>query len=166
MGDAGPYRAIERNLDAELVTAVARLTGPPVPAKLRSRGAGGAPVIADSVEKSRMRKYLHLIILLLAVVAALWQCLFWGGAAGLPEIGSLVRRSAMREAPLVAAYTVGGEALGRIVPPLRDLGRSWAEAALSPATERLVADPDVAMDFIFGEPLNSAQRTATRGVYL
>lgn len=113
-----------------------------------------------------MRKYLHLIILLLAVLAAFWQCLFWGGAANLADIGAIVRRSAMREAPLVAAYTVGGEALGRIMPSLRDLGRSWADAALRPAAERLTADPDVAMDFIFGEPLNAAQRTATRGVYL
>ena len=113
-----------------------------------------------------MRKYLHLIILLLAVLAVSWQCLFWGAAGSLPEIGSIVRRSAMREAPLVAMYTVGGEALGRLVPPLGELGRGWAEAALSPAAERLQADPDVAMDFIFGEPLSAAQRTATRGVYL
>lgn len=113
-----------------------------------------------------MRKYLHLIFVLLFVLATLWQCLFWGGASSLPEIGSIVRRSAMREAPLVAALTVGGEALGKLAPALGDLGRGWAEAALRPAAERLKTDPDVAMDFIFGEPLNAAQRMATRGIYL
>ncbi len=113
-----------------------------------------------------MRKYLPLFLLLLFVLATVWQCLFWAGAGSLPGIGSTVRRSAMRQAPLVATFTVGGELLGKAVPALGDLGRSWAEAALRPAAERLEADPGVAMDFIFGEPLNAAQRTATHGVYL
>jgi len=112
-----------------------------------------------------MRKYLHLIATALFVLALLWQCLFWGGASTLPETGPIVRRSAMREAPLVAGLLVAGEMLGKAVPALGDLGRSWADKALGPAAERLKADPDVAMDFIFGESLNSTQRLATRGVY-
>jgi hypothetical protein len=138
------------------------LTSTAVPAKLRRRLIMG---IFGSVEKSRMRKYLHLIATVLFVLALLWQCLFWGGASTLPDTGPIVRRSAMREAPLVAALLVTGETLGKIVPALGDLGRSWADKALGPATDRLKADPDVAMDFIFGQPLNSAQRVATRGVY-
>lgn len=112
-----------------------------------------------------MRKYLHLIATVLFVLALLWQCLFWGGASTLPEIGEAVRRSAMREAPLVAALMVSGETLAKAVPALGDLGRGWAGPALLPAAERLKADPDVAMDLIFGESLTSSQRFATRGVY-
>jgi hypothetical protein len=112
-----------------------------------------------------MRKYLHLIATLLFVLAALWQCLFWGGASTLPDIGSAVRRSAMREAPLVAGLMISGELIGKVAPPLGDIGRNWAHDALAPAIERLNADPDVAMDLLFGESLSPSQRLATRGVY-
>lgn len=112
-----------------------------------------------------MRKYLHLVVTVVFVLALLWQCLFWAGAASLPEIGPIVRRSALREAPGVATLLVSGETLASVVPWLGDKGRNWADKALSPAAERLKADPDVAMAFIFGEPLNAAQQTATRGVY-
>ncbi|MBL8297076.1 MAG: hypothetical protein JNN30_01905 [Rhodanobacteraceae bacterium] len=112
-----------------------------------------------------MRKYLHLVAALLFVLVSLWQCLFWGGASTLPDIGASIRRSAMREAPLVASLIVCGELLGKVVPALGDLGRSWARDALAPATERLTADPGVAMDLLFGESLSSSQRLATRGVY-
>lgn len=112
-----------------------------------------------------MRKYLHLIAAALFVVTLFWQCLFWGGASTLPETGPIVRRSAMREAPLVAGLIVAGELVGKAVPALGDLGRGWAGKALDPAVERLRADPNVAMDLIFGESLNSTQRLATRGVY-
>jgi hypothetical protein len=112
-----------------------------------------------------MRKYLHLIATALFVLTLLWQCLFWGGASTLPDTGPIVRRSALREAPLVAGLLVAGELLGKAVPALGDLGRGWADKALSPVAERLKTDPDVAMDLIFGESLNSTQRVATRGVY-
>lgn len=112
-----------------------------------------------------MRKYLHLIATALFVLALLWQCLFWGGASTLPDTGPIVRRSALREAPLVAGLLVVGELLGKTVPALGDLGRGWADKALGAVAERLKADPDVAMDLIFGESLNSTQRIATRGVY-
>lgn len=112
-----------------------------------------------------MRKYLHLIATALFVLALLWQCLFWGGASTLPDIGASVRRSALREAPLVAGLMIGGETLAKAVPSLGDLGRDWAGPALQPAAERLKADPDVAMDLLFGESLSPSQRLATRGVY-
>lgn len=112
-----------------------------------------------------MRKYLHLIATLVFVLVLLAECLFWGGASTLPETGPIVRRSAMREAPLVAGLTFAGELLGKLVPSLGDLGRGWADKALSPAVEPLKADPNIAMDFIFGQSLNSTQRLATRGVY-
>lgn len=112
-----------------------------------------------------MRKYLHLIATALFILALLWQCLFWGGASTLPDTGPIVRRSALREAPLVAGLLVVGELLGKAVPALGDLGRGWADKALGAVAERLKADPDVAMDLIFGESLNSTQRVATRGVY-
>ncbi|HSX59422.1 MAG TPA: hypothetical protein VLF18_04390 [Tahibacter sp.] len=111
-----------------------------------------------------MRKYLHWFAIGVFVLTLLWQCLLWGGASTLPEIGPLMRRSAMREAPLVAGLMVSGEMLGK-VPALGDLGRGWAAKAFEPAKERIVADPAVAMDYVFGEPLNSSQRLATRGVY-
>ncbi|ODU34251.1 MAG: hypothetical protein BGP24_22960 [Lysobacterales bacterium 69-70] len=152
-------------MDAELVIGMTWLTGVSVPANLLPPGRSVMWTVG-SVEKSTMRKYLPLILLLLFVLATVWQCLFWAGAASLPGIGSSVRRSAMREAPLVATYTFGGELLGKVAPALGDVGRSWAEVALRPAAERLEADPGVAMDFIFGESLNATQRTATRGVYL
>lgn len=112
-----------------------------------------------------MRKYLHLFAILLFLLVTLWQCLFWGGASTLPDMGAAVRRSAMREAPLVAGLMVCGELLGKAVPPLGDVGRSWAREALAPAKERIEADPGVAMDLLFGESLSSSQRLATRGVY-
>lgn len=112
-----------------------------------------------------MRKYAHLMLTALFLLTLLWQSVFWGGATALPDLGAIVRRSAMREAPLVSGFMVLGETLGKAVPFLRDLGQDWAAKALAPATERLLADPDVAMDFIFGQSLNSSQRMATRGVY-
>lgn len=112
-----------------------------------------------------MRKYLHLLLAAVFLLALFWQMLFWAGAASLTDIGPIVRRSALREAPLVTTLLVGGETVARFVPGAGELGRGWADHALAPAAERLKADPDVAMDFIFGEPLNAAQRTATRGVY-
>jgi hypothetical protein len=112
-----------------------------------------------------MRKYLHLFATLLFLLALFWQCLFWGGASTLPEIGTSVRKSAMREAPLVAALMVSGEFLGKIAPPLGDVGRAWAYEALQPAVERISADPTVAMDLLFGQSLSGQQRFATRGVY-
>lgn len=112
-----------------------------------------------------MRKYLHLLATGVFVLALLWQCLFWGGASTLPEIGPIVRKSAMREAPLVAGLMVGGEFLGKLAPPLGDVGRAWAREALEPAVERINADPTVAMDLLFGQSLSGPQRLATRGVY-
>jgi hypothetical protein len=112
-----------------------------------------------------MRKYAHLLLTALFLLVLFWQSLFWGGATALPDLGAIVRRSAMREAPLVATYMVLGEGMGKVVPSLRNLGQSWADKALAPAKERLLADPDVAMDFIFNQSMNATQRTATRGVY-
>lgn len=118
-----------------------------------------------SVEKARMRKYAHLVLVALLLLVVSWQSLFWGGASALPDVGPIVRRSAMREAPLVAAFIVLGEGVGKLVPSLRTLGEGWADRALAPAKERLLADPDVAMDFIFNQSMNATQRMATRGVY-
>lgn len=112
-----------------------------------------------------MRKYAHLVLVALLLLVVFWQSLFWGGAAALPDMGPIVRRSAMREAPLVSTFIVLGEGVGKLVPSLRELGQGWAERALAPARERLLADPDVAMDFIFSQSMNATQRTATRGVY-
>lgn len=112
-----------------------------------------------------MRKYLHLLLTGLLLLLLFWESLFWGGAAALPELGPIVRRSAMREAPLVATFMVLGEGAGKLAPSLRNLGQGWADGALAPAKERLLADPDVAMDFIFSQSLNATQRMATRGVY-
>lgn len=112
-----------------------------------------------------MRKNLHLLLTALLLLVLFWQSLFWGGATALPDVGPIVRRSAMREAPLVATFIVLGEGVGKLVPWLRDLGQGWADKALAPAKERLLADPDVAMDFIFNQSMNATQRTATRGVY-
>lgn len=112
-----------------------------------------------------MRKYAHLVLIALFLLVVFWQSLFWGGAAALPDLGPIVRRSAMREAPLVATFVFVGEGVGKLAPPLRELGQGWADRALAPAKERLLADPDVAMDFIFNQSFNATQRTATRGVY-
>jgi hypothetical protein len=112
-----------------------------------------------------MRKYAHLVLVALLLLVVFWQSLFWGGAAAIPDLGPIVRRSAMREAPLVAGFIFIGEGVGKLVPSLRELGQGWADRALAPAKERLLADPDVAMDFIFNQSMNATQRTATRGVY-
>jgi hypothetical protein len=128
-------------------------------AKLRAQG------LSDSVEKLIMRKYLHFVLIALFVLLLLAQCLFWGGAAALPELGPVVKRSAQREAPVVSTLMFCGEWLGKALPPLADTGREWAAKALEPAAARLKDDPDVAMDFIFSESLNSSQRMAVAGFY-
>ena len=68
------------------------------------------------MEKARMRKNLHLLLTALLLLVMFWQSLFWGGAAALPELGPIVRRSAMREAPLVASFIFLGEGLGKVLP--------------------------------------------------
>lgn len=112
-----------------------------------------------------MRRWLHLVLALLFVVALVGEMMFWAGAAALPDTGRLIRQSVHREAPLVLTYTVAGETLGKVAPGLVDIGQEWATTALAPGFDRIKEDPNVTAALIFGNTWNSTHRLAKSGIY-
>ena len=112
-----------------------------------------------------MRKWLHLVLGLLFVVALVGETMFWAGAASLPQSGPLIRQSLGREAPLVFTYVVGGEMLGKASPMLLDIGQQWAADALAPGFQRIKDDPNVTAALILDNTWNSTHRLAKFGIY-
>lgn len=112
-----------------------------------------------------MRKWLHVVMALLFVLALAGEMMFWAGAAALPETGPLIRQSIKREAPLAFTYTVGGELVGDFSPAFIGIGQTWAAEALEPGFQRIKDDPNVTAALIFENTWNGTHRLAKLGVY-
>jgi hypothetical protein len=102
-----------------------------------------------------MLRKLPIIGFVLFAVVFLFDLVVYGGLALLPDIGPIVQRSALREAPLALSYMSLGSWLDEKVPALGAWGSNYAQEALQEGFERIRHDPSVAMDLIFSNNWNS-----------
>jgi hypothetical protein len=102
-----------------------------------------------------MRRKLPIIGFVLFALVFLFDLVVYGGLAEIPEIGPIVQRAAVREAPLVLSYMTLGSWLDEKIPALGVWGESYAMEALQEGFERIRHDPTVAIDLIFSNSWNS-----------
>jgi hypothetical protein len=90
-------------------------------------------------------EYVALPVFLLSLAYCSWG---WGGVSQLKDLGPLVSKSAQREAPIVATYLWLGEfAIGLSGSQASALAQ--AEQRFGPARERLLSEPELAMENLF-----------------
>ncbi|MEP6484502.1 MAG: hypothetical protein ABJB01_08625 [Rudaea sp.] len=106
-----------------------------------------------------MRKYMHWWITLLFLLALAYDVVVWGAAAGLPEIGDKLQKTAHREALLANVYMSIGMPLVAAVPFLDTWGENYVRTAISEGFPRIEEDPAVAFDLIFTQSWNATHRT-------
>jgi hypothetical protein len=106
-----------------------------------------------------MRKYLHWWVTLLFLLALAYDLVVWGAAAGIPDIGDKLQKSAHREALLANVYMSVGAPLVAAVPLLNEWGASYFQAAVAEGFPRIQEDPSVAFDLIFTQSWNARHRT-------
>lgn len=108
-----------------------------------------------------MKIRLDFIALPVFLATLAFNCWQWGSAMQLDDIGSIIRDSAAREAPLVQTYGyLGSKAIELLGSEAS--ARESAEATFAPARERLLAQPELAMDDLFNERFSSNQVWLTR----
>jgi hypothetical protein len=106
-----------------------------------------------------MKKYAHWWVLLLFVMAFLYDAIVWGGAARLPDIGDKLQRAALRQAVLGSVYMTCGAPLLNAVPSLDEWGQQHFKDAVLEGFPRIHDDPSVAFDLIFNNNWNTHHRT-------
>ena len=106
-----------------------------------------------------MKKFAHWWVLLLFVIAFLYDVIVWGGAARLPEIGDKLQRAALRQAVLGSVYMACGAPLLGAVPALDTWGQEHFQTAVYEGLPRIHDDPSVAFDLIFNNNWNAHHRT-------
>lgn len=95
----------------------------------------------------RMRGKLHLIIGLLFVLALLYDFYAWGGLAKTPAMGPAVGAAASRELALASVYVPTGRVLIDVTG-LSGSAAQHAQQAFASLEERLLANPQAAMDIV------------------
>ena len=106
-----------------------------------------------------MKRYAHWLVLLLFVLAFLYDAVLWGGAARLPDVGDKLQRTALRQAVLGSVYMSCGAPLLNAVPALDAWGQQHFKDAVYEGFSRIQDDPSVAFDLIFSNNWNAHQRT-------
>ena len=101
-----------------------------------------------------MRKHLHYIALALLLVAFLWDLILWGAVPDLPQVGSLIERSAANEGRLASIYLTLGHPLDSAIPLLGRLGASMVTSGLGEGFARIIETPNLAMDVILNASFN------------
>ena len=96
-----------------------------------------------------MRRQIHWVFVVLALLALAVEALAWGGAVNLPGAGAAIRRSIGTEAPIATLYSTIGEAL-RTVPAMRDYSDAFAADAFVVLDDRILAQPMLATELVFG----------------
>jgi hypothetical protein len=102
-----------------------------------------------------MRRQIHWVFVVAAFFALAYEALAWAGAVKMPDVGSSIRRSIHSEAPIATFYAAMGEML-RAVPALRDYSDATASAALEILDGRIVDQPQLASELIFGQTTTPA----------
>lgn len=102
--------------------------------------------------------FIALPIFLATLAFNSWQ---WGSVLQVDDIGPIIASSAQREAPLVQTYAYLGsktiQALG-----WKEAALAAAETTFGPARERLLSEPQVAMDNLFNKRFSDNQVWLTR----
>ena len=106
-----------------------------------------------------MRAHLHWYAISLFVLVLAYDCIVWGAASRLPDVGPHLLASAQGEAPLVYMYMRVGRVIDQSVPALDSWGQQHATAALSEGFARINDDPRVAMDLVFSRTWNAPHAT-------
>jgi hypothetical protein len=102
-----------------------------------------------------MKQHLHWYVIALFLIVLGYDCVVWGGASRLPDVGPQLLASARGEGPLVYLYMSVGSILDAAVPTLDQWGQRHANAALSEGFQRIQEDPRVAMDVVFSQTWNA-----------
>jgi hypothetical protein len=106
-----------------------------------------------------MRARLHWYAIGLFLIVLAYDCIVWGAASRLPDVGPHLLASAQGEAPLVYSYMRVGSVMDQAVPALDSWGQRHASAALSEGFARINDNPRVAMDLVFSRTWNSQHAT-------
>lgn len=105
-----------------------------------------------------MKRYFHVVALVLFGISLLYDLVVWGSLPLLPEVGTSIVDSAGREAPIAAIYIALGSRIDAAVPALQAFGQEHLTAAIGEGFERIRADSTVAMDLIFNTAWNAQHR--------
>jgi hypothetical protein len=103
-----------------------------------------------------MKVRLYPFALVLFVFCLFYDLVVWGSVRLLPEVGSAIADSALREAPLATTYIAIGGVLDGLVPTLGSFGASVLETAWGDGFARIRENPGVAMDLVFRNRWNVA----------
>lgn len=103
-----------------------------------------------------MRKHLHKLAFALFLLAVVINLAIWGAVPDLPQIGEHMTASAHAEAFLASAYMALGAPLDALVGPFHAFGTGLMTAATEPLLERILAEPNLAMDLTLSGSANSA----------
>lgn len=93
----------------------------------------------------RMRGKLHVILGVGFVLALLFDLYAWGGLSKSPTMGRVVTDAASRELALASIYVPPGKAVIEMTG-LAASATAYAQAAFAPVEQRLLANPQAAME--------------------
>lgn len=103
-----------------------------------------------------MKLRLYILAAAIFIATLIYNLWYWGGASAITDLGPIIRASAEREAPIVNMYLFAGEKIlawsGKT-----EAAKISAESAFGAARSRLVAQPRLAMEDLFGKRYSSAQ---------
>ncbi len=103
-----------------------------------------------------MKFRLDYIALPLFLATLGFNCWHWGSTAQLADIGPVIADRAAREAPLVQTYLVIGRYAINLAGAQQRAGEA-AEATFGPARDRLLAEPALAIEYLFSERISTTQ---------